>query len=114
MKQVSSSSRLLTGLLVVLLSALSLPQANAQNNPCAIPGYPGCTSADFNRAMQQQQNQNDYQQQLQLQRRNNQLLQEQNDMMRQQQYQNQFDNINRNQQMQGQRCLSMPLGTPGC
>lgn len=101
-------------LCIVLPLLLLTFKVSAQTNNCLIPGYPGCTSADFYRALQAQQAQQDYQEQLQLQRRNNELLQQQNNLLRQQQFQNQFDNTNMYQRMQGQRCLSMPLGTPGC
>lgn len=114
MKHSTFTNHFLGITLLTLAGALTCLQVSAQTNPCAIPGYPGCTNADFNRAMREQQYQNDYQEQLQLQRRNNELLRQQNDILRQQQYQNQFDNTNSYQRMQGQRCLSMPLGTPGC
>lgn len=112
MNQSFPAPRFLCTILLTVTGALSCIQVSAQTDPCAIPGYPGCTSADFNRAMQAQQNQFNYQQQLQLQRRNNELLQEQNNILRQQQFQNNPANIY--QQMNSQRCLSMPLSTPGC
>ena len=113
MNQIFHAPRFLCIIFLTITGALSYPLVSAQTNPCAIPGYPGCTTADFYRALREQQAQYDYQEQLQIQRRNNELLQQQNNLLRQQQ---QFQNnpVNIYNQMNGQRCLSMPLGTPGC
>lgn len=112
MNQSLFNPRFLGIIILTATGALSCLQVSAQTDNCAIPGYPGCTNADFNRALQAERNQFNDQQQRQLQRRNNELLQEQNDILRQQQFQNNPANIY--QQMNGQRCLTLPLGTPGC
>lgn len=102
--------------LLAVAGVLSCFQASAQIDNCIVPGYPGCSTADFNRALQAQQAQFDYQQQLELQRRNNELLKEQNRILRDQQFQQQFQSnpVNIYNQLKGQRCLTAPLNTPGC
>lgn len=90
----------------------------SQVNNCIVPGYPGCSREDFDRALMeqrqlqiQQRQINMQQQQLQLQQqqlyeaqRNNQILEQQNNFVNPVQPYNSWQ----------QRCLSMPLGTRGC
>jgi hypothetical protein len=87
---------------------------------CAVPGWPGCTDADFQNAMQIQRQQNMQEQQLRELQRANQLTQQLIEQQRQQFRQQQLNNMlwepmitpqNNSNQI---RCLNMPLGTRGC
>jgi hypothetical protein len=98
------------------LIILSLFVGNVFAN-CAIPGYPGCSDADFRNAMRLQQLQNIQEQQLRELQRANQLTQQLIEQQRQQQMLNpiwQEPIINPYIQQHQMRCLSMPLGTRGC
>ena len=92
---------------------------------CGIPGWPGCSDRDFLNAMElrNQRNNLEYQRNIQEQhfrelQRANQLTQQ---LIEQQREQNLHNSIYQNripsdfyQQLQQQRCLTMPLGTRGC
>lgn len=94
---------------------------------CGIPGWPGCSDRDFQNAMElrNQRNLQNYQlniqeQQLQEMQRANRLTQQ---LIEQQRRQNLHNSIFQDavivppdfyQQIQQQRCLTMPLGTRGC
>lgn len=88
--------------------------AIAQTNNCSIPGFPGCTMEDFNQAIREQRQNDLLLQQLNQQRRANALMEQQNQILQQLQMQNLMVPQNNYQQQQMQRCLLMPLGTPGC
>lgn len=77
---------------------------------CSIPGWPGCTMEDFNNALRARQQQNLMEQQVRQLQRNNQLLQEQNQILEQMRTAPPMSY----DQLRMQRCLTMPLGTPGC
>jgi hypothetical protein len=84
---------------------------------CAIPGWPGCTDADFQNAMQIQRQQNIQEQQLRELQRANQLTQQLIEQQRQQQINTpiwQDNPQNYYIQQHQMRCLTMPLGTRGC
>ncbi len=92
--------------------------AAAQVNPCLIPGYPGCSVEDFYSALENEKARTLIERNLQEQRRRNQLLEEQNRLLRENfnflpiyprlDYQEFYREWNR------QRCMTMPLRTPGC
>jgi hypothetical protein len=87
---------------------------------CAIPGWPGCSDADFQNAMQLQRQQNIQEQQLRELQRANQLTQQLIEQQRQQQLNNMLWQEpmivpqNYYDQQRQMRCLTMPLGTRGC
>lgn len=103
-------TRLMWTVLPLLLYAF---EVTAQTDNCAIPGWPGCTVQDFNRAMQEQQMRNLLEEQVRQQRRSNQLLQEQNRLIEQQMWMPQ-QVAPSYEQLRMQKCLTMPLLTPGC
>lgn len=87
---------------------------------CAIPGWPGCSDEDFQRAMQLQRQQYIQEQQLRELQRANQLTQQLIEQQRQQQLNNMLwqepiitpqDYYIQQHQI---RCLNMPLRTRGC
>ncbi|MEY5029225.1 MAG: hypothetical protein RLZ63_1540 [Pseudomonadota bacterium] len=108
-KQVLNTKKLYS----ILLGLACSFGVSAQTDNCAIPGWPGCSAQDFNRAMQEQQMRNLMEEQVRQQRRSNQLIQEQNRLIEQQMLipQQVLPNY---EQLRMQRCLTMPLGTPGC
>lgn len=91
---------------------------------CAIPGWPGCSDADFQNAMQLQRQQNMQEQQLRELQRANQLSQQLIEQQRKQFQQQQLNNMlwqepmivpqNYYDQQRQLKCLNMPLGTRGC
>lgn len=103
-------SKLICIVLPVIFYSIS---SSAQINNCSIPGWPGCSAEDFNRAMQEQHMRNLLEEQVRQQRRANQLMQEQNNLIEQQMLMPQ-QVVPNYQQLRMQRCLTMPLGTPGC
>jgi len=100
--------------IVAIVSAVVFTASIAQINNCSIPGYPGCTIEDFNQAMREKRQMDLMEQQVREQRRSNQLMQEQNQLLQQMQNSQPVMPQNYYQQQRMQRCLTMPLGTPGC
>ena len=96
-----------------ILLTIACTGAAAQTNPCLIPGYPGCSQSDFYSALEAEQARNLLQNQLQQQRRRNELLEEQNELLRGQFPPPIYPTLNY-QELQRQRCMTMPLRTPGC
>jgi hypothetical protein len=82
--------------LIIMTLLLQVFGVQAQGN-CLVPGYPGCTRDDFDRALQmqaQQQQQQQYQmQQQQLQQQQLQEMRRSNQLMEQQLQQQQMNNI---------------------
>jgi hypothetical protein len=94
----------------ILASVLVISHQLALAN-CAIPGWPGCSMEDFNNALRAEQQQNLMEQQVRELQRNNQLLREQNQLLEQIQMAPPAMSYD---QQRMQRCLTMPLRTPGC
>jgi hypothetical protein len=67
--------------IIILLILMQTITTQAQGN-CIVPGYPGCTRDDFDRALQIQQQQQQFQQQQYLFQQQQQLQQQQLQEMR--------------------------------
>jgi len=99
-------------LIIILITACT--GAAAQTNNCKIPGWPGCSERDFYRALEEERQRALLDNLVRQQRRANELLEEQNSLLMQQNILGPIYGVPDYRELQRQRCMTMPLLTPGC